>query len=93
MSRCSICALGVVDETTQDQVHGIVEKAHRLSLGGFINAKLHPLPNLRLDKDGKIKAIDSVQKNIPVIRNNLLGKPGRRKPGWRPQSTRPASLR
>jgi flagellar FliL protein len=94
--------------------------------GGFINAKLHPLPDLQLDKDGKIKAIvpvvlaakgeeksqakpalyyavdpplvvnfedgsavrflqismeimahdekaiDSVQKNIPVIRNNLL---------------------
>jgi flagellar FliL protein len=94
--------------------------------GGFINASLHPLPDLRLDKDGKItaivpvatahksesggpakqalyyaidpplvvnfedgsvvrflqitmeimahdeKAIDSVQKNIPVIRNNLL---------------------
>jgi flagellar protein FliL len=96
-------------------------------LGGFINAKLHPLPDLRLDKDGKItaiapvavgskgaegggtgkpsvyyaidpplvvnfedgsavrflqitmeimahdeKAIESVQKNIPLIRNNLL---------------------
>jgi flagellar FliL protein len=96
-------------------------------VGGFINAKLHPLPDLQLDKDGKIKAIvpvasashgseeggvgktavyyaidpplvvnfedgsvvrflqismevmahdqkaiDSVQKNIPVIRNNLL---------------------
>jgi flagellar FliL protein len=96
-------------------------------LGGFINAKLHPLPDLKLDKDGKItaivpvppptksaesggsgkpsvyyaidpplvvnfedgsavrflqitmevmahdeKAIDSVQKNIPLIRNNLL---------------------
>jgi flagellar basal body-associated protein FliL len=95
-------------------------------VGGFINAKLHPLPDLMLDKDGKItaivpvaaagkgegegsgkgslyyaidpplvvnfedgsvvrflqitmevsahdqKAIDSVQKNIPVIRNNLL---------------------
>jgi len=94
--------------------------------GGFINAKLHPLPDLQLDKDGKIKAIvpvpvaghgeeggagkaaiyyaidpplvvnfedgsvvrflqitmeimahdqkaiDSVQKNIPLIRNNLL---------------------
>jgi flagellar FliL protein len=94
--------------------------------GGFVNAKLHPLPDLQLDKDGKIKAIipvvaashgedggsgktaiyfaidpplvvnfedgsvvrflqitmevmahdqkaiDSVQKNIPVIRNNLL---------------------
>jgi flagellar protein FliL len=94
--------------------------------GGFVNAKLHPLPDLRLDKDGKItaiepvagtskgeeggpgkaalyyaidpplvvnfedssavrflqitmevmahdqKAIDSVQKNIPLIRNNLL---------------------
>jgi flagellar FliL protein len=94
--------------------------------GGFINAKLHPLPELQLDKDGKIttiapaaaaahgegdgkvtaalyyaidpplvvnfedgavvrflqitmevmahdeKAIDSVQKNIPLIRNNLL---------------------
>src|SRR5271163_2155619 len=94
--------------------------------GGFINAKLHPLPDLQLDKDGKIKAIvplvvagkgeekssakpalyyaidpplvvnfedgsavrflqismeimahdekaiDSVQKNNPVIRNNLL---------------------
>jgi len=26
-------------------------------LGGFINAKLHPLPDLRLDKDGKITAI------------------------------------
>jgi flagellar basal body-associated protein FliL len=97
-------------------------------VGGFVNAKLHPLPDLRLDKDGKItaivpvappshseggeggagksslyyaidpplvvnfedgsavrflqitmeisahdqKAIDSVQKNIPLIRNNLL---------------------
>ena len=95
-------------------------------VGGFINAKLHPLPDLQLDKDGKIKAIipvvvpahgtqsnagkpavyyaidpplvvnfedgsvvrflqitmevmardqlavDSVQKNIPLIRNNLL---------------------
>jgi flagellar basal body-associated protein FliL len=95
-------------------------------LGGFINAKLHPLPDLKMDKDGKItaiipvpvvakgaegstgkpsvyyaidpplvvnfedgsavrflqitmeimahdeKAIDSVQKNIPLIRNNLL---------------------
>src|SRR5258708_12695439 len=26
-------------------------------VGGFINAKLHPLPDLQLDKDGKIKAI------------------------------------
>jgi flagellar FliL protein len=98
-------------------------------VGGFINAKLHPLPDLQLDKDGKItvivpvappagghggeggeggkgslyfaidpplvvnfedgsavrflqismeiaahdqKALDSVQKNIPLIRNNLL---------------------
>jgi flagellar FliL protein len=95
-------------------------------IGGFINAKLHPLPELQLDKDGKIKAIvpaaasahgeeggagkaavyyaidpplvvnfedgsavrflqitmeimahdpkaiESVQKNIPLIRNNLL---------------------
>ncbi len=96
-------------------------------VGGFINAKLHPLPDLQLDKDGKIKAIappmmasahgeeggagkaavyyaidpplvvnfedgsavrflqitmevmahdpkaiDSVQKNVPLIRNNLL---------------------
>ena len=94
-------------------------------VGGFANAKLHPLPDLQLDKDGKIKAIipvaapgreeggsgkaavyfaidpplvvnfedgsavrflqitmeimahdqkaiDSVQKNIPLIRNNLL---------------------
>ena len=95
-------------------------------VGGFINEKLHPLPDLQLDKDGKIKAIvsagaaghggegeagaaaayyaidpplvvnfedgsavrflqitmvlmahdqkaiDSVQKNIPLIRNNLL---------------------
>ncbi len=95
--------------------------------GGFINAKLHPFPDLQLDKDGRIKAIvpaaaaahgeegagakaaalyfaidpplvvnfedgsavrflqismevmahdqkaiDSVQKNIPLIRNNLL---------------------
>src|ERR1700722_12101560 len=94
--------------------------------GGSVNAKLHPLPDLQLDKDGKIKAIvpiaaashggeggegksavyyaidpplvvnfedgsavrflqismeveahdqkviDSVQKNIPLIRNNLL---------------------
>jgi len=92
--------------------------------GGFINAKLHPLPELKLGKDGTItavapvssghgeegaaaasvyyaidpplvvnfedgsvvrflqismeimahdqKAIDSVQKNIPLIRNNLL---------------------
>jgi flagellar protein FliL len=97
-------------------------------VGGFINAKLHPLPDLQLDKDGKItaivpvapaagghgeggeggkpslyfaidpplvvnfedgsvvrflqismeiaahdqKALDSVQRNIPLIRNNLL---------------------
>lgn len=95
-------------------------------VGGFINAKLHPLPDMQLDKDGKIKAIvpvaaaahgeegaagkaavyyaidpplvvnfedgsavrflqismelrahdakaiESVQKNIPLIRNNLL---------------------
>jgi flagellar FliL protein len=96
-------------------------------VGGFVNAKLHPLPDLKLDKDGKItaivppaaaakgaeggaagkpsvyytidpplvvnfedgaavrflqitmsimahdeKAIESVQKNIPLIRNNLL---------------------
>ena len=94
-------------------------------IGGFINAKLHPLPDLKLDKDGKItaivplpppsehgegeakaslfypidpplvvnfedgsavrflqismevmgkdqKGIDSVQKNMPLIRNNLL---------------------
>src|ERR1700693_192750 len=26
-------------------------------IGGVINAKLHPLPDLQLDKDGKIKAI------------------------------------
>ena len=95
-------------------------------VGGSINAKLHPLPDLQLDKDGKIKpiipvvvaahgeeggpgkaavyyaidpplvvnfedgsvvrflqitmevmahdqkTIDTVQKNIPLIRNNLL---------------------
>jgi flagellar protein FliL len=95
-------------------------------VGGSINAKLHPLPDFKLDKDGKItavtavvsssahgeegggkpavyyaidpplvvnfedgsvvrflqitmevmahdpKAIESVQKNIPLIRNNLL---------------------
>jgi len=95
-------------------------------VGGFVNASLHPLPDLQLDKDGKIKAIvpvkvashgeeggagkaavyfaidpplvvnfedgsavrflqismevmahdqktiDSVQKNTPLIRNNLL---------------------
>jgi len=95
-------------------------------VGGGINAKLHPLPELKMDKDGKItavapvvaasahggegsgkaavfyaidpplvvnfedgsavrflqitmevmahdaKAIESVQKNIPLIRNNLL---------------------
>ena len=95
-------------------------------VGGFVNEKLHPMPELRLDKDGKItavaaasgsahgeeggggkaavfyaidpplvvnfedgsvvrflqitmeieahdpKAIESVQKNIPLIRNNLL---------------------
>ena len=97
-------------------------------VGGSINAKLHPLPDLKLDKDGKItalvpeqaagkggaeghgagkpsvyyaidpplvvnfedgsavrflqitmeimahdeKAIESVQRNIPLIRNNLL---------------------
>jgi flagellar protein FliL len=97
-------------------------------VGGFINAKLHPLPDLKMDKDGKItavvpealaakggadghgagkpsvyyaidpplvvnfedgsavrflqitmeimahdeKAIESVQRNIPLIRNNLL---------------------
>jgi flagellar FliL protein len=94
-------------------------------VGGFINAKLHPPPDMQLDKDGRIRAIasqagaahgeeggaaktvyyaidpplvvnfedgsvvrflqitmevmahdqkvvDSVQKNIPLIRNNLL---------------------
>jgi len=95
-------------------------------VGGFVNAKLHPLPDMQLDKDGKIKAVvsagssahgeegggehsvvyyaidpplvvnfedgsvvrflqitmevmahdqkvvESVQKNIPLIRNNLL---------------------
>lgn len=94
-------------------------------VGGFINAKLHPMPDLKLGTDGKItaivpvataahgeeggvkpaiyyaidpplvvnfedgsvvrflqitmevmstdqKAIDSVQKNVPLIRNNLL---------------------
>ncbi len=96
-------------------------------VGGFINAKLHPLPDMQLDKDGKItaivpvaasshggeeggagkgavyyaidpalvvnfedgsvvrflqismevmaqnpKALESVQKNLPLIRNNLL---------------------
>ena len=95
-------------------------------VGGGINAKLHPMPDFKLDKDGKItpvlsvasgghgegegggksavyyaidpplvvnfadgsvvrflqitmevmasnqKALDSVQKNIPLIRNNLL---------------------
>ena len=94
-------------------------------VGGLINGKLHPLPDFKLDKDGKItaivpmaaaghgeegaaktslfyaidpplvvnfedgsvvrflqitmevmahdqKAIDSVQKNMPLIRNNLL---------------------
>jgi flagellar FliL protein len=95
-------------------------------IGGTLNAKLHPLPDFKLDKDGKItaiapvaaasghgeegagkaslfyaidpplvvnfedgsvvrflqitmevmahdqKAIDSVQKNMPLIRNNLL---------------------
>ena len=95
-------------------------------VGGFINAKLYPMPNLKLDKDGNItavvpvssggghgeegggkaaiyyaidpplvvnfedgsvvrflqitmevmardpKAIEAVQKNIPLIRNNLL---------------------
>lgn len=94
-------------------------------IGGTINAKLHPMPDFKLDKDGKItpivpivaasahgeegakaslfypidpplvvnfedgsavrflqismevmakdqKGIDSVQKNIPLIRNNLL---------------------
>jgi flagellar FliL protein len=93
--------------------------------GGFVNERLHPLPDLQLDKDGRIKAIataaaghsdgggpgaaavyyaidpplvvnfedgsdvrflqismsimshdqkviDSVQKNVPLIRNNLL---------------------
>jgi flagellar FliL protein len=29
-------------------------------VGGFINAKLHPLPDLKLDKDGKITAMESV---------------------------------
>jgi flagellar protein FliL len=95
-------------------------------VGGYVNAALHPLPEMQLDKDGKIKAIvpvaaaghgeeggagksavyyaidpplvvnfedgsavrflqismevmahdqktiDTVQKNIPLIRNNLL---------------------
>ena len=112
-------------------MNGIVVFAMALAavvVGGYINASLHPMPDLQLDKDGKIKpvpppasagghgkegggaakaavyyaldpplvvnfeegqavrflqitmeieahdekAIESVQKNVPLIRNNLL---------------------
>ena len=40
-------------------------------IGGFINAKLHPLPDLKLDKDGKITAI------VPVVVRCQEGRKGR----------------
>src|SRR5258708_16108919 len=38
-------------------------------LGGFINATLHPLPDLKMDKDGKITAIVPV----PVVAKGAEG--------------------
>src|SRR5271169_4421366 len=38
--------------------------------GGFVNAKLHPMPDLQLDKDGKIKAI------VPVAASSHGGEGG-----------------
>jgi flagellar basal body-associated protein FliL len=43
-------------------------------LGGFINAKLHPLPDLKLDKDGKITAI------VPVVEPKKSDPAGPAKP-------------
>jgi len=43
-------------------------------LGGFINAKLHPLPDLKLDKDGKITAI------VPVVAAHKAESAGPAKP-------------
>jgi flagellar FliL protein len=43
-------------------------------VGGFVNAKLHPLPDLQLDKDGKIKAI------VPVVAAAHGGESGSGKP-------------
>ena len=44
-------------------------------LGGFINAKLHPLPDLQLDKDGKIKAIVPVVAAAAKAEKEALNKP------------------
>jgi len=47
-------------------------------LGGFINAKLHPLPDLRLDKDGKITAIVPVAAGTKGAEGGGTGKPSLR---------------
>jgi flagellar protein FliL len=44
-------------------------------VGGFINAKLHPLPDLKLDKDGKITAIVPVPVAQPKSAEGGSGKP------------------
>src|SRR5260370_18114141 len=44
-------------------------------LGGFINAKLHPLPDLKLDKDGKITAIVPVTVVKPTPAEGGQAKP------------------
>src|SRR6202142_483669 len=44
-------------------------------VGGFINAKLHPLPDLKLDKDGKITAIVPVPVAKPAGAEGGSGKP------------------
>jgi flagellar FliL protein len=44
-------------------------------IGGFINAKLHPLPDLRLDKDGKISAIAPVSASAKGAEGGGTGKP------------------
>jgi len=52
-------------------------------VGGFINAKLHPLPDLQLDKDGKIKAI------VPVAAPRMARRAVRARPRCTTPSTRP----
>jgi hypothetical protein len=44
-------------------------------IGGFINAKLHPLPDLKLDKDGKITAIVPVAHAPQGVEGGGVGKP------------------
>src|ERR1700689_964827 len=44
-------------------------------LGGFINAKLHPLPDLKMDKYGKITAIVPVPVATKSAEGGHSGKP------------------